>query len=52
MNESGIKLFEAEHYDKLIGKDIFHQIHSCDQQKVKKAYHVLLKEHQILRLSR
>lgn len=37
MNESGIKLFEAEHYDKLIGKDIFHQIHSCDQQKVKKS---------------
>ncbi|MDM5297701.1 PAS domain S-box protein [Bacillus pumilus] len=37
MNESGIKLFEAEHYDKLIGKGIFHQIHSCDQQKVKKS---------------
>ncbi|MGG5831116.1 PAS domain-containing protein, partial [Bacillus pumilus] len=37
MNESGIKLFEAEHYDKLIGKDIFHQIHSCDQPKVKKS---------------
>ncbi|MGE6631171.1 PAS domain S-box protein [Bacillus sp. NPDC077027] len=37
MNESGIKLFEAEHYDKLIGKDIFHQIHSCDQQNVKKS---------------
>ncbi|MFJ5963618.1 MULTISPECIES: PAS domain-containing protein [unclassified Bacillus (in: firmicutes)] len=37
MNESGIKLFEAEHYDKLIGKDIFHQIHSCDQQKVKES---------------
>lgn len=35
MNESGIRLFEANTYEDLIGKDIYEHLHPCDHEDVK-----------------